>query len=118
MQILIFLWEPNDEWRALSAAEQRAYLLRLDDVINAARAEGVMTLGWSEIDRSLPQAPAHSYVGVFAMSSAEDIHKLYRLAREAGWYDYFDSINLSIAPSGGTNPLPSREYARLLGLNI
>lgn len=118
MQTLIFIWEPNDKWRALSAAERRAYILSLDDVINAGRAQGLMTLGWSKIDRSLPQAPAEGYVGVFAMSRAEDIHKLYELAREAGWYDYFDSINLSISPSGGTNPQPSQEYARLLGMTL
>ncbi|MGE0486682.1 MAG: DUF6616 family protein [Gammaproteobacteria bacterium] len=118
MQTVIILWEPNEKWHALSADEQRRYVLGLDQAVNAARAQGVMTLGWSEVDRSLAKAPPQGYVGVFALSSAADIHAFHELVQQAGWYEYFDSVNLSIAPAGGTNPRPSEEYARLLGMTL
>lgn len=114
MQTLIILWEPNERWRALSEAEQKDYLLGLDIAVNEARSHGVMTLGWSKVDRSLPRAPAEGYVGVFAMMNAEAIHELDKSVEQAGWYDLFDSVNLSISPEGGTNPQPSQEYARIL----
>ncbi len=47
MQTLIILWEPNDQWHALSEEEQKDFLRNLDAAVNEARSHGVMTLGWS-----------------------------------------------------------------------
>ncbi len=116
MQILIILWQPNELWHALSAEEQKEYLSGLDTTVNEARSHGVMTLGWSKVDSTLPKAPKEGYVGVFGMSNAEQIHELDRSIQQSKWYDFFDSVNISINPEGGTNPMPGQEYARLLGL--
>ncbi len=118
MQTLIIMWEPNQLWHALSQQEQKEYLLSLDAALNEARSHGVMTLGWSKIDRSLSKSPKEGYVGVFAMSNEEQIHELDRNIQQAKWYDYFDSVNLSISPQGGTNGQPSQEYARLLDIQL
>jgi hypothetical protein len=118
MQTLIILWEPNDLWHALSKAEQNEYLVSLDTAVNEARSHGVMTFGWSKIDRTMPKAPKEGYVGVFAMSNAEQIRGLDKNLQQSKWYDYFDSVNLSISPEGGTNPLPSQEYARILEMQL
>ena len=118
MQTIIMLWQPNDLWHALSIDEQKEYLVSLDDIVNEARSHGVMTLGWSKIDGTLPKAPKEGYVGVFAMSDVEQIHELEKNVQQAKWYDYFDSVNLSINPQGGTNPRPSLEYARILDMEL
>lgn len=118
MQILIILWEPSELWHALAEEEQKEYLLSLDTAVNGARSHGVMTLGWSKVDSSLAKAPKEGYVGVFAMSNAEQIHELDRNIQQSGWYDYFDSVNISINPEGGTNPIPSQEYARILNMQL
>ncbi len=117
MQILLILWEPNDKWHVLSSEQQMAYLRSLDGAINEARSHGVMTLGWSRVDRSLNNAPAEGYVGVFAMDSAQAIHELDRNIQQSLWYEYFDSVNISINLEGETEPEPHRVYARLLGLD-
>ncbi len=118
MQILIIIWEPNAEWHALGDEAQKGYLSSLDAAVTAVRSQGVMTLGWSKIDRTLPKAPTEGYVGVFAMSNTEQCHELEKNVQAAGWYDYFDSVNVSINPEGGTSPLPSQEYARLLEIEL
>jgi hypothetical protein len=118
MQILIMIWEPNKKWLALNQEEQQDYLLSLDLAVNEARSHGVMTLGWSAIDRTLPKAPNEGFVGIFAMSSAEQIHQLESNIQTSKWYDYFDSTNVSICPEGGTNPIPSEEYARILAMRL
>ena len=118
MQIVIIMWEPNDAWLALSSEKQNEYLTSLDAAINGARSHGVMTLGWSKIDRTLPHAPKHGYVSIFAMTNAEQIHGLDQAIQQSKWHDYFDSVNLSINPDGGTNPVPSQEYARLLEMQL
>ena len=118
MQILLILWEPSDKWHGLSREEQSHYLKSLDNAINDARSQGVMTLGWSRVDRTLNKAPAAGYVGVFAMESAEAIHELDRNIRQSLWYDYFDSVNVSVNLEGATEPEPHRVYAKLLGLDV
>ena len=118
MQILLILWEPNDKWHALSHGEQADYLRSLDVAINEARSHGVMTLGWSRVDRTLNKAPVEGYVGVFAMDSAQAIHELDRNIQQSLWYEYFDSVNISIDLEGETEPEPHRVYAKLLGLEI
>ena len=118
MQILTILWEPNEKWFALPDQEQVAYLRTLDDAINEARSHGVMTLGWSKVDRSLNKAPEQGYVGVFAMRTEEDIRELDRNIQQSRWYDYFDSVNISINLEGETEPEPHRVYAKLLGMEI
>ena len=118
MQILLILWEPNDKWHGLSQQAQADYLKSLDVAISEARSHGVMTLGWSRVDRTLNKAPAEGYVGVFAMDSAEAIHELDRNIQQSLWYDYFDSVNISVNLEGETEPEPHRVYAKLLGLAV
>ena len=118
MQILLILWEPNDKWQALAQEEQAAYLLSLDNAVNEARSHGVMTLGWSRVDRTLNKAPTEGYVGVFAMESAEAIRELDRNIQQSLWYDYFDSVNISVNLQGAAEPEPHRVYAKLLGLDM
>ena len=118
MQVLVILWEPNEKWSALSREQQADYLQSLDDAINEARSHGLMTLGWSRVDRTLNKAPQEGYVGVFAMNSAQDIHELDRNIQRSLWYDYFDSVNISIKLEGETEPEPHRVYAKLLGMEI
>ena len=118
MQILMILWEPNDKWHALSQGEQADYLRSLDCAINEGRSHGLMTLGWSRVDHTLNKAPAEGYVGVFAMESAQAIHELDKNIRQSLWYEYFDSVNISVNLEGETEPEPHRVYAKLLGLDI
>ena len=114
----MILWEPNSKWIALPEREQADYLRSLDGAINEARSHGVMTLGWSKVDRSLNKAPEKGYVGVFAMRTEQDIHVLDSNIQQSQWYDYFDSVNISVNLEGETEPEPHRVYAKLLGMEI
>ena len=118
MQILTILWQPNARWDALDDAAKRAYLRSLDAPISAARAAGVIVLGWSRVDARLPKSPAAGFVGVFATSDAEQALALETAVEQAGWYEYFDSTNVSVALEGATEGEPHRVYARLLDVPL
>ena len=118
MQILLILWEPNEKWRTLTGQEQADYLRSLDGAINEARSHGVMTLGWSRVDRTLNKAPEEGYAGVFAMNSSQAVHELDKNIQQSLWYEYFDSVNISINLEGETEPEPHRIYAKLLGMSL
>ena len=116
MQILVILWQPNARWEALDEQARCDWLATLDAPIAAGRAAGMVTLGWSRVDSALPRAPREGFVGVFALESAADVYALDKNIADSGWYEYFDSTNISIAPEGMNAAEPHRVYARLLGL--
>lgn len=118
MHILAIVWHPNARWEALNDADRLTYLRSLDDYINEGRAGGVVVLGWSRIDRTLPKAPKEGFIGVFGVGSAEQLHEFEKVVVAARWYEYFDSTNLGISLEGATEAEPHRVYARLLGVPV
>jgi len=118
MHILAIVWHPNARWNALDDASKLAYLRSLDDYINGGRAAGLVVLGWSTIDATLPKAPREGFIGVFGVDSAEQVHEFEKVVVAADWYTYFDSTNISIALQGATSAAPHKIYARLLGVPV
>jgi hypothetical protein len=117
MHILAIVWHPNARWHALDQEGKLSYLKSLDGYINGGRSTGAIVLGWSKIDQTLPKAPKEGFVGVFGLSSAEQIHEFEKVVVEADWYEYFDSTNISINLLGATEPEPHKIYAQLLGVS-
>ena len=118
MHILAIVWHPNARWNALDDTSKRTYLQSLDDYINTGRAAGVVVLGWSTIDKTLPKAPREGFIGVFGVDSAEQVHEFEKVVVAADWYTYFDSTNISIKLDGATAAAPHKIYARLLGVPV
>ena len=118
MHILAIVWHPNAEWDALNEKQKLAYLQSLDDYISQGRAGGVVVLGWSKIDRTLPKAPKEGFIGVFGLDNAEQVHEFEKVVVEANWYQYFDSTNISICLQGATESEPHKVYAKLLDVAL
>lgn len=118
MQILAIVWHPNAAWEALDDAGKLRYLKTLDDYINGGRAAGAVVLGWSKIDQTLPKAPKEGFIGVFGVSSLEQVHEFEKMVEEAEWYRYFDSTNISINLDGSTEAEPHKIYAGLLDVPL
>jgi hypothetical protein len=119
MHILLMIWTPTNAWRALSPAQKGAYLETLTPRLNSARSKGMIALGWSKVDGQLAKAPnsgRDSYVGVFGLENAQQISEMEARIASSGWYDYFESTNVSVALRGATEPEPHKVYAQLLGL--
>ena len=108
MQILMMVWHPNAAWEALDEHARCEYLKSLDAYINDGRAAGIVVLGWSKIDQTLPKAPSEGFVGVFGFNSAEAVHEFDKVAEEAEWYKYFDTENISINLAGSTEAEPHK----------
>ena len=109
MQILVMIWTPTPAWLALSSEQQFAYLETLTPRLNAARSQGMVVLGWSKVDRQLPKAPfpgRDSFVGVFGLDNATLVEAMEARIASSGWYDYFESTNVSVSLMGSTEAEP------------
>lgn len=118
MRIVTILWHPNDRWAALGEREQADYLRSLDGPIGAARSAGIIVLGWSRVDDSLPLSPAGAFVGVFGVRDEAQAVVFERAVEQARWYEYFDSTNISVELEGANEGEPHRIYAKLLGVGV
>jgi hypothetical protein len=119
MQILMMIWTPTAAWRVLTSQQQLSYLETLSPRLNAARGQGMIVLGWSKVDGTLPNAPfpgRESYVGVFGLDNAALVKEMEARIASSGWYDYFESTNVSVSLTGATLAEPHHVYANLLGL--
>jgi hypothetical protein len=119
MQILMMIWTPTAAWRALTSEQQVSYLETLTPRLNAARSQGMMVIGWSKVDAQLPKAPfpgRESYVGVFGLDNPTLVQEMEARIASSGWYDYFESTNVSVSLTGATEAEPHHVYANLLGL--
>ena len=118
MHILLILWEPNDAWRALDESEKVLFLKTLDPAIAGSRAAGMVALGWSRVDRDLPNAPREGYLGVFGVADRDRMHELESLIRQSEWSEYFDGTNIGMKLEGATSDQPHKIYAQLLGVDL
>ncbi len=121
MHLLMMIWTPTEAWRELSPKQQREYLESLTPRLNAARSKGMVILGWSKVDEKLPKAlyaGQDSYVGVFGLDNATLVEEMEARIANSGWYDYFESTNVSVSLTGSTEPEPHKVYAQLLGLPL
>jgi hypothetical protein len=118
MRIVAIVWHPNARWHGLDDKAKLDYLKSLDSYINSGRAAGLVVLGWSRIDLTLPRAPAEGFIGVFGVPGAAEAHDFEKVVEEADWYEYFDSTNISISLVGSTEAEPHKVYAQLLGVPL
>jgi hypothetical protein len=118
MRILLVLWEPNTKWHALNEREKGDYLKTLDPAIAQSRAAGMVTLGWSRVDRDLPNSPREGYLGVFGVADRAQLRELEGLISGSQWSEYFDGTNVGMNLVGATSREPHQVYAELLGVSL
>jgi hypothetical protein len=118
MRIVAIVWHPNAAWETLTDGKKLEYLKSLDGYINAGRAAGLVVLGWSKIDSTVPKSPPEGFIGVFGVNNVIQAHEFEKLVGEADWYKYFDSRNISICLEGSTEAEPHKVYAKLLNVPL
>lgn len=96
MHTFIELWKPRPAWLALGADERQAYLDKVGPAIGQLLAAGVEIVGWGRIDDEPDghTGTGHRWVAVWRMPSENEVALLRNLVAEAGWYDFFEQVNV------------------------
>ncbi|MEM9894434.1 MAG: DUF6616 family protein [Actinomycetota bacterium] len=94
MHIFIEAWNANDTWRGLSADERRAYMDQIEGAIAQMAEAGITTLGWGVNDDDTPMRADYDFVAVWQADSLDAIKALEAGVEAAGWYTYFDQVNV------------------------
>lgn len=98
-QIFIELFSYKDSWRELPEAKRIEYRQGVLAAVAAQIAEGLDVISWGFNDPATDRRAPVDFYCVYRMPSAEYQRRFENEIASAGWYEYFDQINVSGAIS-------------------
>ncbi len=114
--MIVELWQPNERWHALDQTARRTFLNGIALGANAAREGGVEVLGWGALDRAVSNPAAQCFCGVFFVNDRAGLHAVDQAIRAAGWYEYFDHVNVATELHGRDGRDAEAVLCTLLGV--
>lgn len=94
MKTYIELWKAKNEWKKLSKVDREKYLEQLAPAIQQLQNSGVEIIAWGENDSSTVMRASYDFFGVWKFPSQEAVASFEKMVESAGWYSYFDQVNL------------------------
>ena len=95
MHLFIEMCNAKQTWLDLAASERQAFLEPVEAVMEALTGNGAEIIAWSFNDLDTPHRAGYDFVAVFLFPSSEDALEYHDLFSAAGWYDYFEQVNVS-----------------------
>lgn len=94
MHMLIEIWSAKPAWYALPVAARQAFVDSvLKDVAPLMQA-GLRVCGSGFACNDLPNSLPCQYFAVWEAPDAALVATFARTIRDAGWFDYFDQLNI------------------------
>ena len=90
----IELWKAKQAWMDLSTEERGNYMAALGPAIQQLMENGVQIVSWGTNDASTFSKADYDYFAVWTFPNSEAARGFEKLVEGAGWYHYFDQINL------------------------
>lgn len=111
MKIFLELWKAKDAWKNLPVAERQDYVAQIGPVMEDLIKKGVVIEAWGINEDSTPYAADYEFFAVTKLPSQELLDEFEAIVDEAGWYNYFEQINVS-----GSAMSPEQVIGKMLEL--
>ncbi len=111
MEIFIELWKAKDAWKQLPLAERQAYVAQIGPVMEDLIKKGVVIEAWGINKDETPFASDYDFFAVTKLPSHELLTEFEAIVEDAGWYNYFDQVNVS-----GSAKTPEEVIGKMLAL--
>jgi hypothetical protein len=98
MKIFIELWKARDAWKQLSLSERQEYVAQIGPVMEDLMKKGAVIEAWGINEDETPFASDYDYFAVTKLPSQELLEEFETIVEGAGWYNYFDQVNVSGSP--------------------
>ena len=90
----IELWKAKQGWHDLSREERGNYMTALGPAIQQLLENGVQIVSWGTNEASTFSRADYDYFAVWTFPNAEAAQSFEKLVEGAGWYNYFDQVNV------------------------
>lgn len=94
MKTYIEVWKAKEAWKKLSKEERGDYLAQLAPAIQELMAKGVEIISWGLNEKTTFARAEYDFFAVWKFPDAEVISFFEKMVESAGWYKYFDQVNL------------------------
>lgn len=98
MKIFIELWNAKDAWKKLPFSERQAYVAQIGPVMEDLMKKGVVIEAWGINEDETAFASEYDFFAVTKFPSHELLTEFEAIVEGAGWYNYFDQVNISGSP--------------------
>jgi len=95
MKVFIELWKAKGAWKALPLAERQAYAAQLGPVTQNFVDKGAVLEAWGMNTDETEYRAAYDLFAVTKFPSEALLKEFQDIVETAGWYAYFDQVNLS-----------------------
>ena len=95
MKIFIEFWKAREAWHQLSKEERISYVAQIGPVMEDLVSKGVVVDGWGVNDDASPHKADFDFFAITKLPSQELLDDFQAIVEGAGWYNYFEQINVS-----------------------
>jgi len=95
MKIFIEFWKAKDAWHQLSKEERVSYVSQIGPVMEDLVSKGVVVDAWGVNDDSSPHKANYDFFAITKLPSQELLENFQAIVEGAGWYNYFEQINMT-----------------------
>lgn len=95
MYIAFEIWNAKPAFLAASPEEREQIFAGVREGIAQMAAAGITPLGWGRIDPSEDHPSGYDWFAAWTIHSAELVEAFFAGVAAAGWYDWFEQINVS-----------------------
>lgn len=88
------LWKAKQAWLDLSTEDRVNYMTALGPAIQQLIESGVQIVSWGYNEKTTTNRADYDFFGVWTFPSAESAQAFEKLVEGAGWYNYFDQVNV------------------------
>jgi hypothetical protein len=93
MYLYIELWNAKASWLALDADGRKAFMAKVDGLLNSLMSADIQLIGCALNDGGTAPHLDYRYVAVWKMKDVTGAHKVADGTARIGWYEYFDQVN-------------------------
>lgn len=95
MKIFIELWKAKDAWKNLPGSERQEYVAQIGPVMEDLVKKGVVIEAWGINEDQTPFVANYDFFAVTKLPSQELLDEFEAIVEGAGWYSYFEQVNVS-----------------------
>jgi len=95
MKVFIELWKTKDAWKNLSQKEQQEYMAQIGPVMEDLMSRGLEITAWGMNEDETEHKSEYDFFAVSKLPTDELLKEFQSIVEAAGWYTYFDQVNLS-----------------------
>jgi len=95
MIVFIEFWKAKDSWHELSTEKRAEYLGQIAPVMQDLISKGAVIDAWGVNDDETPQRADFDFYAITKLPTKELLDTFQTIVDQAGWYTYFEQINLT-----------------------